>query len=74
MFYLIDEIKALLDNELNFYEQTVFLYATGYFEFKSQSGTGIEKMKQAIQVLDILGEDKLKLHYTSHFDKLIKNK
>ncbi|WQC55576.1 Rgg/GadR/MutR family transcriptional regulator [Staphylococcus pseudintermedius] len=23
-FYLIDEIKALLDNELNFYEQTVF--------------------------------------------------
>ena len=74
-FYLIDEIKALLDNELNFYEQTVFLYATGYFEFKHcQSTSGIEKMRQAIQVLDILGEDKLKLHYTSHFDKLINNK
>ncbi len=74
-FYLIDEIKALLDNELNFYEQTVFLYATGYFEFKRcQSTSGIEKMRQAIQVLDILGEDKLKLHYTSHFDKLINNK
>ena len=74
-FYLIDEIKALLDNELNFYEQTVFLYATGYFEFKRwQSTSGIEKMKQAIQVLDILGEDNLKLHYTIHFDKLINNK
>ncbi|MGT2783989.1 helix-turn-helix domain-containing protein [Streptococcus merionis] len=70
--YLIDEIKALLDNELNFYEQTVFLYATGYFEFKRrQSTSGIEKMKQAIQVLDILREDKLKLHYTNHFDKLV---
>ena len=68
---LINEIKALLDNELNFYEQTVFLYATGYFEFKRHSDSGIEKMKQAIQVLDILGEDKLKLHYTSHFDKLV---
>lgn len=68
---LITEIKALLDNELNFYEQTVFLYATGYFEFKRHSDSGIEKMKQAIQVLDILGEDKLKLHYTSHFDKLV---
>ena len=57
-FYLIDEIKVLLDNELNFYEQTVFLYATGYFEFKRwQSTSGIEKMQQAIQVLDILGED-----------------
>ena len=74
-FYLIDKIKVLLDNELNFYEQTVFLYATSYFEFKRrQSTSGIEKMKQAIQVLDILGEDKLKLHYTSHFDKLINNK
>ncbi|HEL0664149.1 TPA: helix-turn-helix domain-containing protein [Streptococcus equi subsp. zooepidemicus] len=72
--YLIDKIKELLDNELNFYEQTVFLYARGYFEFKQQSGTGIEKMKQAIQVLDILGEDKLKLHYTDHFDKLISKK
>ena len=71
---LITEIKALLDNELNFYEQTVFLYATGYFEFKRHSDSGIEKMKQAIQVLDILGEDKLKLHYTSHFYKLVNNK
>ncbi|HEL1592741.1 TPA: helix-turn-helix domain-containing protein [Streptococcus suis] len=71
--YLISEIKKLLDNELNFYEQTVFLYATGYFEFK-RSGKGIEKMKQAIQVLDFLGEDKLKLHYTSHFDKLVNKK
>ncbi|TVV52507.1 Rgg/GadR/MutR family transcriptional regulator [Streptococcus pneumoniae] len=68
---LITEIKALLDNELNFYEQTVFLYATGYFEFKRHLDSGIEKMKQAIQVLDILGEDKSKLHYTSHFDKLV---
>ena len=72
--YLIDEIKELLDNELNFYEQTVFLYATGYFEFKRQSGTGIEKMKKAIQDLDILGEDKLKLHYTDHFNKLVNKK
>lgn len=69
--YLIDKIKELLDNELNFYEQTVFLYATGYYEFKRQSCTGIEKMKQSIKVLDILGEDKLKLHYTDHFNKLV---
>lgn len=69
--YLISKIKTLLDNELNFYEQTVFLYATGYFEFKQQSGKGIDKMRQAIQVLDILGEEKLKLYYTSHFNELV---
>lgn len=72
--YLINEIKKLLNNELNFYEQTVFLYATGYYEFKRELSSGIETMKQAIQVLDILGEDELKLHYTSHFNKLVNNK
>ena len=72
--YLISEIKMLLDNELNFYEQTVFLYATGYFEFKRQLNSGMEKMKQAIQVLDILGEENLKSHYTNHFDKLVNKK
>ena len=72
--YLISEIKTLLDNEFNFYEQTVFLYATGYYEFKRQLSSGIEKMKQAIQVLDILREDKLKLHYTDHFNKLVNKK
>ena len=72
--YLISEIKTLLDNEYNFYEQTVFLYATGYYEFKRQLSSGIEKMKQAIQVLDILREDKLKLHYTDHFNKLVNKK
>ncbi|WP_100104818.1 helix-turn-helix domain-containing protein [Streptococcus pseudopneumoniae] len=72
--YLISEIKTLLDNEFNFYEQTVFLYATGYYEFKRQLSSGIEKMKQAIQVLDILREDKLRLHYTDHFNKLVNKK
>lgn len=72
--YLISEIKMLLDNELSFYEQTVFLYATGYFEFKRQLNSGMEKMKQAIQVLDILGEENLKSHYTNHFDKLVNKK
>ena len=72
--YLISEIKTLLDNEFNFYEQTVFLCATGYYEFKRQLSSGIEKMKQAIQVLDILREDKLKLHYTDHFNKLVNKK
>ena len=69
--WMIYEIKKLLNNELNFYEQTVFLYATGYYEFKRELSSGIKTMKQAIQVLDILGEDELKLHYTDHFNKLV---
>ena len=46
----------------------------GYYEFKRELSSGIETMKQAIQVFDILGEDELKLHYTDHFNKLVNKK
>lgn len=67
--FLIREIKKLLDNELNYYEQTVFLYALGYFEFKKDPSNGTEKMRQAIQVFEILGEEHIKAHYTDHLSK-----
>lgn len=70
--FLFAEITKLLDNELNYYEQTVFLYAEGYFEFKKNLDTGVEKMKQAIQVFDILGEQNMKSQYIDHFSKNVK--
>lgn len=72
--YLISEIKKLLDNELNYYEQTVFLYVTGYFEFKLTKINGKEKMKQAIKVFEILGEYKIKAQYDTHYSKCISGK
>ena len=69
--FLIKEIKKLLNNELNYYEQTVFLYTCGYFEFKCNPVNGIEKMKQALQVFEILGEHNIKAQYQEHYDKYI---
>ena len=69
--FLIKEIKKLLNNELNYYEQTVFLYTCGYFEFKCNPANGIEKMKQALQVFEILGEHNIKAQYQEHYDKYI---
>ena len=69
--FLITEIKNLLANELNFYEETVFLYTIGYFEFKNNSNSGIEKMENAIQVFEILGEENLKAQYTEHYSKYV---
>lgn len=70
--YLITKIKKLLEGELNYYEQTVFLYATGYFEFIKNSANGTKKMDQAIQVFDILGELKIKSQYIEHYNKFVK--
>ena len=70
--FLIEEIRKLLKNELNYYEQTVFLYATGYFEFEMKNKSGVEKMQQALKVFGILGENNIKSQYQKHYNKLIK--
>lgn len=70
--FLIEEIRKLLKNELNYYEQTVFLYATGYFEFEMKNQSGVEKMQQALKVFGIIGEDSIKSQYQKHYNKLIK--
>lgn len=73
--YLIREITPLLATELNYYEQTVFLYAKGYLEFKLQKKRrGIEKMKQAILIFEFLGENKFKKQYEEHYSKLVAKK
>ncbi|MCO4466292.1 Positive transcriptional regulator, MutRfamily [Streptococcus infantarius subsp. infantarius] len=69
--YLIKKIKKLLDGELNYYEQTVFLYAEGFFEFKKSKNKGKEKMEQALQVFEILGDTTMLTNYTEHYLKII---
>lgn len=72
--YLIKEISLLLKNELNYYEQTVFLYAQGYFEFYHDVNAGKSKMQQALQVFEILGEKNTYEYYLNHFSKNIEKR
>lgn len=69
--YLIREVSQLLENELNYYELTVFLYAQGYFEFQHDTETGKSKMQQALQVFEILGENTIHSQYLEHYLKVI---
>lgn len=71
--FLISEIKKLLHNEQNYYEQTVFLYVTGYFEFKINLGNGTKKMQQALKIFEILGEKSIGLQYQEHYDNNVSN-
>lgn len=70
--YLIQEIKKLLVNELNYFEQTVFLYVQGYFELKQNITTGQKKMQQALQVFEILGEKSIWSQYIEHYSRVVK--
>ena len=72
--YINQEIKKLLANELNYFEQTVFLYAQGYFEFEQDITTGRSKMEQALQVFKILGENDIYSQYADHYTETIGSK
>lgn len=58
-----------MENSVNFYEKTVFLYARGYFEYKIKKETSTTKMRQAIQVFDLLEEENLKRQYSKHYQE-----
>ncbi|CKI46383.1 helix-turn-helix domain-containing protein [Streptococcus pneumoniae] len=52
--FLIKKIENLLRDELNFYEETVFIYANGYYEHKLGLSTGKEKMEKSLKILELL--------------------
>lgn len=58
-----------MENSVNFYEKIVFLYARGYFEYKIKKETSTTKMRQAIQVFDLLEEENLKRQYSKHYQE-----
>lgn len=70
--YLIKRITNLLENELNYYEKNVFLYAKGYFEFKQSIPSGKLKMQNAIQVFKLLDEKNMEFQYKKHYNNVIK--
>lgn len=70
--FLIKKIEKLLLDELNFYEKTVFIYVTGYYDYKSGDRQGCENMKKAIHIFELLDETNLANAYREHYNKFVK--
>lgn len=70
--FLIKEIENLLRDELNFYEETVFIYANGYYEYKLGLRTGKKKMEKSLKILDLLNKHNLYSSYKEHYLEHIK--
>lgn len=69
--YLVTAIEQLLLNEPLFFEKTVFLYAKGYYDYQNGLTTGIQQMKDAIHIFELLGEDNLAAYYQDHFKRYV---
>ena len=70
--FLIKEIKDLLRDELNFYEETVFTYANGYYEHKLGLSTCKKKMEKSLEILELLNKHNLHSSYKKHYLEHIK--
>ncbi len=58
----------MLQDEVNFYEKTVFLYVTGYYHLKlGDTSSGKEDMRKALQIFKYLGEDPFYNTYNEHY-------
>lgn len=69
--FLINKIEKLLQNELEYFEKTIFLYVRGYFEYKKGCPTGIKKMEDAINIFDSLEDYQMKKRYSYHFNNVV---
>ncbi|AXJ13291.1 helix-turn-helix domain-containing protein [Streptococcus pluranimalium] len=70
--FLIKAIEDLLRDELSFYEETVFLYAKGYYEYKLGSSIGKENMEKSLKILELLNKHHLYSNFKEHYLKHIK--
>lgn len=66
------KIAELIKNETKLYEKTIFLFLKGMQDYKTgQILTGIEQMRQAIQIFNWLGCPHMVKNYSNDFEKVI---
>lgn len=71
--YYQQEVQKLIKNETKLYEKTIFLFLKGLQAYKSgQTLTGIDEMKQAIQICDWLDSPHIAKNFKIDFEKFVK--
>ncbi|EHI70095.1 Rgg family transcriptional regulator [Streptococcus ictaluri] len=65
--YLITKIQALLNDEIHFYEKTIFLYVHGYYKLKQGDLVGRKEMQDALTIFKLLKEDAFYYAYQEHY-------
>lgn len=71
--FVRDKFFEVMPNETKTYERVIFLYCNGFFDYKLGKKEGILKMKNAIEIFDILDCKNLANNYIDHYKKHVKN-
>lgn len=71
-FYM-KEIKPLLDNEIEVYKRTIYLFLSGLQHYKEGSVLiGIDEMKNAIQIFEWTGCENMANNYKKDFERFVR--
>ncbi|WEV44661.1 helix-turn-helix domain-containing protein [Streptococcaceae bacterium ESL0687] len=72
--FLIRNLRELLKSENYLYEDTIFMYARGYLNFKTGSLSGKKNMVRSLKILRYLNKDSLLKVYLKHYLKNVENR
>lgn len=65
-------IQPLLQDETDMYKRTIYLFLSGYqLYMEEKMEVGVQKMKSAIRIFELLGCDNLANNYKIDYDRLI---
>lgn len=70
-FYM-EKIQPLMDDETDIYRRTIYLFLSGLLHYKEGSVlTGIDEMKNAIQIFEWVGSENLANNYKKDFARFV---
>lgn len=70
-FYM-EQIKPLIDDETDMYKRTIYLFLSGLQHYKEgEEQTGIDEMKHAIMIFELVGSDNLANNYRKDFARFV---
>ena len=72
LFYM-EKIEPLLNDETDLYKRTIYLFLSGLLHYKQgEKQSGIEEMKNAIQIFEWVGSENLANNYKKDFERFVR--
>ena len=73
LYFTWKKIEPLLNDETDLYKRTIYLFLSGLLHYKQgEKQSGIEEMKNAIQIFEWVGSENLANNYKKDFERFVR--
>lgn len=73
LLYFTWKNRAFINDETDLYKRTIYLFLSGLLHYKQgEKQSGIEEMKNAIQIFEWVGSENLANNYKKDFERFVR--